>query len=515
LAKDWVQQRLAERKPVLLTNSYLFQVMKAISQENQRIAEEVILFPMLGRTLAGLVSAAPDEQTRRLFGVPLALLGQTEGGKLPEVVLKQAEEVKQNPLFTPRGHYAESETLQDYFRAMQHLAKATIDVAVNRDRFQLPTDMLYPFDTAQSVARMLQDPQNKAVAEQWALIHGFYTGLNGASDLPTFCDIAEISRGKPLTKDMVQAWAKARNIPRINREIGLGIQPFGERFTLHESIIDEFKRLLVRDDTSWQDIADMLSFHRLFSGVTASGKTVDGLAARMGSSNGPSYYDRAIQAIADGAPAQRAGKRAINLSATCLTALAEQTALMTKTSVMVQKSADEAPKIPRGVKLSFEPLSEKYLVSLADAASVAARQCAELKRRAPQDLASSFTPVDAAPAFRAFARMAGRSHALVTGSREWNKYGPFVVSLVRPAAVTVDVFLLKDRTGAMSYYQWALASFEREASGGARGLEMVFFEGWSDEIVPQHQGPLTNQQWINRIKEGKLHVLKSPLNIPR
>jgi hypothetical protein len=109
--------------------------MKGISQENQRMAEELILCPLLKQTLSGLVAATSDAQVKRLFGVPLALLGKTDTVELPEEVRKQAEAVKQNPLFTPRGHYADSETLQAYFRAMQYLAKATIDVSVNPERF--------------------------------------------------------------------------------------------------------------------------------------------------------------------------------------------------------------------------------------------------------------------------------------------------------------------------------------------------------------------------------------------
>ncbi len=513
--RDWVLQELADGRSALLTNSYLFQVMKGISQENQRMAEELILCPLLKQTLTGLVSAASDEQVKRLFGVPLALLGLTDAVDLPEEVKQQAEAVKQNPLFTPRGHYADSEILQAYFRAMQYLAKASIDVSINRDRFPLPAYMLYPFDTAVSAVSLFQDPKNKRLLEHWTIIHQFYTGLNGKADLPTLADLADIAAGKPPTKDAIRDWAKAHNLPRINREIGLAVQPLGERFSMHEQVIDDAKRLFARDDTPREEIARILHFPKLFHGMDTAGKQFVGLGSRMESAEGGSYYDRVMRAIGVAASRNKNGQGVLNFRAACLTALAEQTALMAKASVMVQKSIEERQDVRKGLKLFFEPGSKKYLLSLADAAAAITGLCSELKRQAPQDLATSFVPVDVAPALKTFSVMAGRSRPLITGGRSWKRYGAFVTCLARHPAVAVDVFHLKDRSGAMSYYQWGIAPFICTGAHRTKGMEMVFFEGWSDEIIPQHEGPLTNQQWQDRINQGNLHLLNSLMTIPR
>ncbi len=48
---DWVQTRLREGNSVLLTHSYLFQVMKGAAQENQKRTEESLLIPALEHLL--------------------------------------------------------------------------------------------------------------------------------------------------------------------------------------------------------------------------------------------------------------------------------------------------------------------------------------------------------------------------------------------------------------------------------------------------------------------------------
>ncbi len=270
LQKDWVKNQLLIGHPVVLTNAYLFQVMKCVSQENQILAEENLLIPLLNEVLAGMIVASKDPQTKRLFSVALLLLVDKAGVEIPEEIVKQAEQIKGNPLFKPRGHYTDSEALKRYFVSMQYLAKTTIDVSVNKASFPFPEEMLFPFETADSVRKLFADPANKKLVQKWAVVHSFYSSVNGPSDLPTFMDLATVAASEQLTKEEVEKWATQNHLPRINPERGLGIQPLGERFSLHEGVIDQVKSQFMKDDTPRQRIAELLAFKSLVQGYTAA-----------------------------------------------------------------------------------------------------------------------------------------------------------------------------------------------------------------------------------------------------
>lgn len=287
--KDWVKQELIRGRPVVLSNSYLFQVMKGHAQENQKLLEEAVLIPVLEHALRSLANAATDENTRRLFSVPLVILAKDPGLELSQEAVKQAGEVKSNPMFKPRGHYTETESLQKYFIAMQYLAKTTVNVAVKKESFPFPKYMLFPFKTALAVRKIFADPANKDSVKGWMLVHSFYSQINGPSDVPTFSDLADIAKNGELTREIVQKWAEAKGQPRINPERGLGIQPFGERVTFHESVIDEMKRQFISNDMPRKKIAEVLRFNNLLKGARAGGREVKGLGERV-SSKGDNYY---------------------------------------------------------------------------------------------------------------------------------------------------------------------------------------------------------------------------------
>ncbi len=109
---------------------------------------------------------------------------------------------------------------------------------------------------------------------------------------------------------------------------------------------------------------------------------------------------------------------------------------------------------------------------------------------------------------------------MITGTPLWNVHGAKVAELPRSAAVTVDVFQLKERSGKMYYYQWAVVPFEasypmKGVKPNPAGIATIFFEGWSDELVPGSEGPLNNLQWETRVLEGNLHKLHSILQVPK
>lgn len=513
LTQNWVENELLKGRSVVLTNSYLFQVMKSASQESQKKLEETLLFPLLKKTLKGWVKASSDEQTALLFGVPLLILSNEPGVELPDAARKQVDTIKSHPLFTPRGHYTDSEALRKYFRAMQYLAKATVDVAVKKASFPFPPEMLYPFETAESVRKLFSDPANQELLQDWMLIHQFYTRVNGAADVPTFVDLQDASAGKALAKEAVRAWAEKRGLPRINREAGLGIQPLGERQSLHQEVIDQFKRELLKHDTPRPVIAKRLAFKNLLAGGIYEGRSIKGLDERVDADQTASYYAGTLRAVSLGASGWKDQPVRQNFYAAALTSLAEQTALMTKTSVLVRKSAS-ARTIPDGLKLYFEADSERFLKALAEASESMANACVEVAGGISGETDKNTWSRGVPEALESFARLAKAHKPLVTGSPEWKEYGGIVRTLARRPAVIIDVFQVKERGGNMYFLQWGIAPFEAEyAIAGVtekpRGMVTIFFEAWNDQILKGSKAPLTNLHWQSRLLEGKLEELPS------
>lgn len=516
-AKDWIKQQLDKGEPLILTNSYLFQVMKGISQENQKRIEETVLIPLLGQTLQTLSKSASEDNTRRLFEIALALLVENSGVSTEAV--REAQEIKSNPMFSPRGHYTESEALQRYFVAMQYLAKATVDISIKKAMFPFPESMLFPFETAQAIQTLFSDPTNRDAVHGWMIVHSFYSDINGSPDLPTFADLAQIAKDTNLTKEAVEQWASARKLPKINIERGLGIQPFGERGTLHEFVIDDMKSRLMSDDTTRDKIAQILRFENLLKGKTVAGEKIKGLDDRIRSQEGDTYYVSVLRAISEGATGWEKSQFRQNFFAACTTSLAEQTALMAKVSILVQKSAQIQKQIPAGVKVYLEPDSEKFLVNLAKASSRMFAICSRTVESAATDRYRDAAPLDISPVLDRLAKSARESRPVEITGDFWKEHGVYLAELARKPSVTVDVFQLKERSGKIYYFQWAIAPFEMLRFVGkkgpkAKGMEMIFFEAWNDEIVPESEGPVNNLQWEGRTLEGNLGKLHPLIPVP-
>jgi hypothetical protein len=250
--------------------------------------------------------------------------------------------------------------------------------------------MLFPFKTLQVVLKIFGDPDNQALRRHWMAIHSFYSHVNGPSDLPTFAAVIERFQGRAVTRKAIEDWARVRYQPSINPERGLGIQPFGERVSLHQAVIDEFKRKLFTDDTPRETIAEALRFRNLLAGWNHENPRIKGLAQRIEGAKSQDYYSAALQAIGLGASGWEENLSRVNMFAGSLTSLAEQTALMTKTSVLVQKSRPTTAEVPAGLRLYFEPGTEKYLLALAEAADqmiladISDRECMALPSNVPQ-----------------------------------------------------------------------------------------------------------------------------------
>ncbi|MBI5568370.1 MAG: DUF3160 domain-containing protein [Desulfomonile tiedjei] len=517
---NWVKTELAKGEAILLTNSYLFETMKGVAQQNQIAVEQTLLVSLLAQTLKEFVARTDDPQVRRLFGVPLLLLTESPGVELPEEVAKQAEQIKGNAMFRPRGHYTDSPIMGRYFQAMQYLAKATIDVSVQKQAFPFPEDMLFPFETAQGVVKLFTDPSNKKLIELWTVVHDFYSGVNGRPDLPTFADLPVLVKSGSLVKEDVEKWARQQGLPKINPERGLGIQPLGERYSLHEEVIDRVKQEFIKDDTPREEISKVLAFEKLLEGYRVGERSIEGIDQAISGQTGDTYYLTALKAISLGGRDWTTSAVRRNFYAGSLTSLAEQTVLMTKTAILVRKSAAPVKKIPDGLKLYFEPDSSEYLQGLAEAAGRMVEVCERIRLAAPEQEGSKGSIVDIGPALEAFAKLSRESRPLVVGTAEWQAHGAVATELARKPAVTVDVFQVKERSGKVNYYQWAVAPFEATyalegSKGSCRGMTTIFFEGWSDEIIPGSEGPLNNLQWEGRLLEGDLGKLHSIIKLPR
>jgi hypothetical protein len=517
---NWVEKELVAGRTVVLSNPYLFQVMKAACQERQKQTEETVLIPVLRQTLEGVAKASDDTNARRIFAVALALLAPKTNLPFTDQERKEADAVKTNPLFKPRGHYTDSEELQAYFVAMQYLSKVTIDVSINPERFPFPPEMLFPFETTVAVIRTLTDPKNEKLLAQWKSIHVFYSGVNGPADAPTCIDMVEHFKAAEFDKTSVEKWCQEKGIPKINAERGIGIQPFGERFSVHEQVIDAFKAKIFNDGTAPDEINRALAFPNLMRGIKDPKRPIKGFAASIAEDKGDSYSSLVLKAIVTGAQGWQRNSMRLNFFAASLTSLAEQTALMTKDSVLIQKSYNADSNIPDKLKLFFEPGSEKYLLGLAEACAAMEKLCGETQQMLPRENQESAPTANASDAFRAFAALAKTGKPLVTGTALWKAHGRWVIVLARKPAVTVDVFQLKDRTGKLHFYQWAVAPFESVHGDGPsrppeKGLDMVFFEGWGDTIVPGADGPLDNEQWESRVRKGGLNQLKALVSVPR
>jgi hypothetical protein len=90
-------------------------------------------------------------------------------------------------------------------------------------------------------------------------------------------------------------------------------------------------------------------------------------------------------------------------------------------------------------------------------------------------------------------------------------------SLANDPTVTVDVFHFSGQLDK-GYLQWAIAPFEVEYTLAnktkVKGMEMVFFEGWSDTVSKDAEKPLTNETWSELFAQGDYKKFKSLLKAP-
>lgn len=497
--KTWLNDQVNAGKDVYLSANYLFQVMKLRSQKTLMDYEAQTLLPALVEVLEGMKGMGVKGDALVCVEVARKLL--TPGTKVdPEVADEVAERVSgflNDPQNTPRGHYASSDELKRYSRGMQFLTKATFDVAVDKNWFAQRMYMLFPFEGSVQLVEALSKPENAAVLKGLEQIHAFYDRLVGSSDLPSFHDL--LTDRVALNTQAVLEYARGKGLPRINRDMGVGIQCLGERFSPHQYVIESISQKLLANDpsVSRKKAFDALRFRNIFLGIGAGESRVPGLVAAQLDASSPniSYYELCLAAV-EALPDSEESLYSINAAASSVAALAEQTIIVTKQTTLVVKSiGPTGQKREQVVKIFVQPDIEEFLNCVRDAENNLLAACGEESVDEP---------------YRYLAESARNGKPLFSDSPEGATVLNFATPLAMDPTVTADVFFFVGRTDK-AFLQWAIGPFEVEYQlpNGAKatGMEMVFFEGWHDSLRKGAGKPLTNEQWRALFLKGQFKNL--------
>jgi hypothetical protein len=241
----------------------------------------------------------------------------------------------------------------------------------------------------------------------------------------------------------------------------------------------------------------VLRFTNILLGRSAGKVQVPGLAAAKAefSSPGASYYNLCLGAITS-LPIGKESPYIMNTAATSLTALAEQTILVTKQTVLVAKSApllEEKKKPP--VNIYVQDGLENFLKYLS---------------QAEENLYTSCGEKPATEAYRFLIEASGSGKPIRSDSFQGREILNLATPLPLDPTVTADVFFYSSRTDK-AFLQWGIGPFEVEYSlpnrAKARGMEMVFFEGWHDALRKGEKTPMTNEQWQELFLKGQFKNL--------
>jgi len=504
--QSWVADQVEASKDVYLSANYLFQVTKLRSQNLLIQFESETLYPALTKVMndmkgMGLKGDALIfvEMARKLLN-PSAAIDPDAATE----VEKRLADFAADPQNTPRGHYTSTEELKKYFRGMQLLTKATFDVKVDKRWFSQRMYMLFPFEASVELMTALSDPKNQAVRDKLNQVHLFYDGLVGRSDLPSFHDLF-VDEVK-LDPQSVLAFAKKRGMPQINKEMGVGIQCLGERFSDHQLAIERLSaRFLAPDiNVNRKKAFEVLRFENVLLGRKAGKAVVRGLASQRVDSSNPntSYYVLCLGALLN-LPGAKTTNYSKNTSAACLTALAEQTILVTKQTTLVPKSA---PLIERDAKKPVNIYVQPGIGNFLNHMS-----------RAEERLSSACGSKPATDTYKTLIEASSSGKPIKSDSAEGIAVLDLVATLPLDPTVTADVFYFAGRADK-GFLQWAIAPFEVEYTlpdqTKVHGMEMAFFEGWHDTTRPGAKDPMNNEAWNKVFVQGDYKKFRTLLKIP-
>ncbi|MEI8182171.1 MAG: hypothetical protein WCG29_05640 [Desulfomonile sp.] len=510
-AQNWVDRQVEKGEDVYLSGNYLFQVMKLRSQKVLMDFEAQTLYPTVTEALNRLKPLAGGGQALVFTEMARRLLDPSADvdPRVKDAVSERVEAFLRDPQNQPRGHYLASEQLKRYFLGLSFLFKATFDVKVDKQWFEQRKYMLFPFESAVEMLEILSSPDNQSVLDLFNQVHLFYSSLLGPEDLPTFHDL--LSDKPDLTREGVYQYALKKNLPKINKEMGIGIQFLGERFALHQYVIEKLSDALLSKDVivNRKKILEALDFGNIFNGASVKksngpdGKIeglmdfkeelTDGLA---------SFYNFSMAAVLN-LPHNKDVTLGLNDPAACVTALSEQTILATKQKTLVAKSMlpSEEP-IKKNAYLHVQPGIDGFLELLSRGEAVLYELC-----RVETTLDWYSTLISASKSGMPIDSKTSQGQDVLDK----------VSNLPLDPTVTVDVFYYSGRTDK-AFLQWAVAPFvvEFTLSTGkkVKGMSMVFFYGWHDTAAKGGKTPLTNQTWRQYFLAGKYNKFGSLIKLP-
>ncbi len=504
--REWAAAQLEEGRDLYLSSNYLFQNAKLRAQKVLMEYETRTLLPTVMESMDGLKQTGLEGQSLAFVEVARKLLDPDASvdSSVSANVNERVQGFMNDPRNIPRGHYTTSEELKRYFRGMQFLSKATFDVEVNKEWFQQSQYMLFPLDAVEPICRVLSDPANAALKERLDLIASFYSFLVGPPDLPTLREL--LKDNLKIDRAEILAYARAKGMPRINKAMGVGVQFLGERFTPTQQVVDALSQTFLAQDIALnRDKAfEILRMKHVLQGLTRGKAKVAGLIGQKSSPPGSrdSYYGLCVTAI-EAMIAPEQGDYGLNGAAAALTALAEQTILVTKQSALIVKGAPFATESKnKPGRIWVQKGIEKFLKQLSQAEKKLYEACG--------------VQWDGQP-YAYLIELSRIGKPVASDSVKGVALSQFAGRLVLDPTVIVDAFFYSVRRDR-AFLQWAIgpfkAAYDLPNKSKAFGMELVFFEGWHDKLIPGSDKPITSEEWRELFADGQYKLLHTyaPLN---
>ena len=499
----YYEARISRGLDVYVGANYLFQVMKLRSQLVMQKYEQEVLFPKLFRILQDASKMQLNDHAFVFISVALKLAGDDlkMDPQLEVSVNKIADQFMKDASNVPRGHYTKSDELKRYFLVMQFLTKAVFDVDINKEWYAARSYLVFPFDAWESLWSGVTNPSNSSTLADFIFISDFYDTVSGRSDLP---NLSHLIRGSvPADKQAILDYARSQNMPRINREAGVGAQLIGERFTVTQWTVDDLSQTFLANNpkVSKKEAFATLRFKNILMGRQTGAKSVAGLDGKIGSkpNSPPSYYESALRAVFVLKPTIDY-RSFVNLAGASMTALGEQTVLTVKESVLVPKTLPPGSESrTKTARIFFQDGIADFVKKLAEAESIIMTAC-----ESPSEIT----------VWEIIMNAASRKVSLTADSEEGASFLEFLSRIENDPTVSVDVFHFNGQF-EKGYLQWGIVPYEALYSPrkgiAARGVEMVFFEGWNDQADKRMTRPLTNEDWRKMVSNGKFTRFTAPL----
>ena len=217
---------------------------------------------------------------------------------------------------------------------------------------------------------------------------------------------------------------------------------------LHQQVINRLTDTFLANDpkVNRKKVMDTLEIRKVFFGKKGQKKEVPGLNETQFKSNesiGPSFYESSLRAILD-LPVTFSSNDSINTGAACLTALAEQTILVTKQTTLFPKSATPEPnQDKKPVNIYVESNIENFIKQL----SLADETISSICEQEPQTAL-----------YNTLIKASKEQTPIASNGAEGVPILNQLSKLTSDPTVTADVFCLSSHNDK-GFIQWAIAPF--------------------------------------------------------